>query len=233
MMFPLVCALAREGVPVTLSCRVLGFTREGYYAWRADPFCERDWSVAHVIHEIPSIRAKDPSFGYRLIADELKDAHAVMGDNQVHRLCREKILYSSIMRPKHGSGKTPGPTVHDNLLKRDFTASRVNGKWLLDITEHATNSGKLYACAIMDCASRRIVGYSIDARMKASLTVNAMRHAVNARGPINTIREANFEAKISPANSLNTGSVDPWAVRVQLVIMLQWNRFSRSCKKTC
>jgi putative transposase len=75
----------------------------------------------------------------------------------------------------------------------------VNEKWLLDITEHSTNSGKLYLCAIMDCSSRRIVGYSIDARMKSSLAVNALRHAVNAREPINTIvhsdRGSQFRSK--------------------------------------
>ena len=89
MMFPLVRELACEGIPVSLSCRVLGFSRQGYYAWRADPVCDRDWSDAHVINEIRSIQKKDSTFGYRLITDELKDAHVVMGENRVHRLCRE------------------------------------------------------------------------------------------------------------------------------------------------
>ena len=199
MMFPLVRELACEGIPVSLSCRVLGFSRQGYYAWRVDPVCERDWSDAHVINEIRSIRKKDSTFGYRLITDELKDAHVVMGENRVHRLCRENMLYSGTIGPRRGSGKTPGPAVHDDLLQRNFTASRVNEKWLLDITEHATNSGKLYLCAIMDCSSRRIVGYSIDARMKSSLAVNALRHAVNAREPVNTIvhsdRGSQFRSK--------------------------------------
>lgn len=199
MMFPLVRDLALEGIPVSLSCRVLGFSRQGYYAWRVDPVCERDWSDAHVINEIRSIREKDSTFGYRLITDELKNVHVVMGENRVHRLCRENLLYSSMIRPQRGSGKTPGPAVHDDLLKRNFTASRVNEKWLLDITEHSTNSGKLYLCAIMDCSSRRIVGYSIDARMKSSLAVNALRHAVNAREPVNTIvhsdRGSQFRSK--------------------------------------
>lgn len=75
MMFPLVRDLAFEGIPVSLSCRVLGFSRQGYYTWRADPVCERD-----------------SAFGYRLITDELKDAHVVMGENRVHRLCRENRL---------------------------------------------------------------------------------------------------------------------------------------------
>jgi transposase InsO family protein len=199
MMFPLVRELALEGIPVTLSCRVLGFSRQGDCPWRVDPVSDRDWSDAHVINEIRAICKKDSAFGYRLITDELRDAHAVMGGNRVHRLCRENLLYSSINRPKRGSGKTPGPAVHDDLLKRDFTAKRVNEKWLLDITEHATSIGKLYLCAIMDCSSRRIVGYSIDSRMKSSLAVDALRHAVDLREPVKTIvhsdRGSQFRSK--------------------------------------
>ena len=55
--------------------------------------------------------------------------------------------------------------MHDDLLERDFTAETVNSKWLPEITEHPTGEGLLYLCAIKDCASNRIVGYSLDARM--------------------------------------------------------------------
>jgi putative transposase len=40
--------------------------------------------------------------------------------------------------------------------------------------EHRTGEGKLYLCAIKDLHSHRIVGYSIDGRMKASLAVAAL-----------------------------------------------------------
>jgi transposase InsO family protein len=50
--------------------------------------------------------------------------------------------------------------------------------WLTDITEHRTDEGKLYLCAIKDVYSNRIVGYSTDSRMKASLAVAALDHAI-------------------------------------------------------
>ena len=62
------------------------------------------------------------------------------------------------------NGKRPGPPIHDDLLKRDFTADDVNELWLTDITEHRTTEGKLYLCAIKDVFSGRIVGYSISNR---------------------------------------------------------------------
>lgn len=56
-----------------------------------------------------------------------------------------------------------------------------NELWLADITEHWTGEGKLYLCAIKDVYANRIVGYSIDSRMKSRLAVNALNNAV-ARG---------------------------------------------------
>ncbi|MGO3331846.1 IS3 family transposase, partial [Brevibacterium aurantiacum] len=64
-------------------------------------------------------------------------------------------------------------------------ASRPNQLWLTDITEHKTSEGRLYLCAVKDAFSGRIVGYSIDSRMKASLAVCAVRNAVRMRGNVN------------------------------------------------
>ena len=49
-------------------------------------------------------------------------------------------------------------------------------------TEHWTREGKLYMCAIKDVWSNRIVGYSIDSRMKARLAVQAIDNAAARRG---------------------------------------------------
>lgn len=77
-----------------------------------------------------------------------------------------------------------GLPVHDDLVRRDFTATGPNRLWLTDITEHATGEGKLYLCAIKDVFSRRIVGYSIDTRMKSRLAVTALNNAVARRGHV-------------------------------------------------
>lgn len=53
-----------------------------------------------------------------------------------------------------------------------------------DITEHPTLEGKLYLCAIKDAFSNRIVGYSIDDRIKARLAVRAIESAVARRGDV-------------------------------------------------
>jgi putative transposase len=71
MTYPLVTDLAADGVPVAVTCRVLGFSKQGYYRWKANPVTERDWTDAHLVNAALDIHADDPAFGYRFIADEL------------------------------------------------------------------------------------------------------------------------------------------------------------------
>ena len=70
----------------------------------------------------------------------------------------------------------------DGRTRHEFRAGGPNQLWLTDITEHRTDEGKLYMCAIKDVYSSRIVGYSIGARMKARLAVDALEMAVARRG---------------------------------------------------
>lgn len=88
---------------------------------------------------------------------------------------------------KRGLTRKAGPPVHDNHVRRDFTAAAPDQLWLTDITEHRTDEGKLYLCAIKDVYSNRIVGYSIDSRMKASLALSALRNAIALREPVGTL----------------------------------------------
>jgi putative transposase len=92
-----------------------------------------------------------------------------------------------VFAKKKGLTRRAGPPVHDDLVRKVFTADGPNRLWLTDITEHRTGEGKLYLCAIKDVYSGRIVGYSIDARMKASLAVSALRNAVRLRDPAGAI----------------------------------------------
>ncbi len=189
MMFPLVRDLAAPTaplrVPVTVTCRVLGFSTQAFYKWLANPGCQRDWDDAHLVNAALDLHGDDPEFGYRLLTDELRLKGFSASENRVWRLCSQQRIFSVHSR-KRGLNRKPGPPVHDDLLERDFTATEINTKWLTDITEHLTGEGKLYLCAIKDCASNKIVGYSLDARMTSELAVNALRNAIALRGPQGT-----------------------------------------------
>ncbi|GAA3074339.1 hypothetical protein GCM10010467_26690 [Actinocorallia glomerata] len=66
-------------------------------------------------------------------------------------------VFSVISRRKKGKGTRPGPPVHDDLVRRQFTTVKaLNEVWLTDITEHQTGEGKLYLYAVKDACSRRM-----------------------------------------------------------------------------
>jgi putative transposase len=100
------------------------------------------------------------------------------------RICSSNGWWSAFGKPKRGKAGRPGPPVHDFLVQRNFTPDAPNRLWLADITEHRTSEGKLYLCAIKDVYSNRIVGYSIDSRMKSRLAVVALQNAVARRGEV-------------------------------------------------
>jgi transposase InsO family protein len=186
MMYPLVLDLAADDIPVAVTCRVLGFSKQAFYQWKAKSISQRDWDDAHLINAAIDVHHDDPEFGYRFITDELTERGWTASRNRVNRLCTQQRLWSVHSR-KRGRSRTPGPPVHDDLVRREFTALAPNRLWLTDITEHPTAEGKLYLCAVKDACSKRIVGYSIDERMTSELAVNAVRNAVALRGPADAI----------------------------------------------
>ncbi len=183
MMYPLVRELAVDGIPVAVTCRVLKIARQPYYRWLAEPVTDAEWVQAHRANALFDAHRDDPEFGYRFLADEAREEGQAMADRTAWRICSANGWWSVFgkKRGRNGKKRRPGTPAFDDLVKRDFTAAEPNTLWLVDITEHHTAEGKLYLCAIKDCFSNKIVGYSIDSRMKARLAVAALNNAVARR----------------------------------------------------
>jgi putative transposase len=185
MKYPLVRELAVDGIPVAVTCRVLKFSSQGYYKWLKCPITTRDWENAHLTNAALDVHRDDPAFGYRFVADELEKAGHGVSERRVWRLCSEQRIWSSFVK-KSRYGKKPGPPVHDDRVRRDFSSTVINQLWFTDITEHPTSEGKLYLCSLMDACSLRLVGYSIGDRMTSELAVSALRNAIALRSPVKT-----------------------------------------------
>ncbi len=102
-----------------------------------------------------------------------------------------------------------------------------------------TAEGKLYICAAKEVFSRRIVGYSMDARMKSSRALTSLENAVRSRRPAGTVVIRIADPKpysTGPAASLNysgtTGSQDPWAGLWHAPTTPPWSRSSCCCRRT-
>ncbi|MGW4066234.1 IS3 family transposase [Nocardia grenadensis] len=183
-LYPLVSELAADGIPVAVTCRVLDLARQPYYRWLAAPVTEAELVEAYRANALFDAHRDDPEFGYRFLADEAEAAGEPMAGRTAWRICSANRWWSVFGKPRRGKNGRPGPPVHDDLVGRNFTADARNRLWLTDITEHRTGEGKLYLCAIKDVFSGRIVGYSIDSRMKSRLAVTALSNAVARRGEV-------------------------------------------------
>jgi putative transposase len=149
------------------------------------PITSEDREVSLPYNALFDAHRDDPEFGYRFLADEARGAGQAMAERTAWRLCSGNGWWSAFGKKKRrGKGGKTGPPVHDDRVQRDFTAAAPNRLWLADITEHRTGEGKLYLCAVKDVYSNRIVGYSIDSRMKSRLAVTALNNAVARRGKV-------------------------------------------------
>jgi putative transposase len=175
--------LAADGIPVAVTCRVLQLARQPYYRWRTNPVTDAERTEAYRANALFDAHRDDPEFGYRYLVEEARTVGEPMAERTAWRICTDNRWWSVFGKKRGKNGKS-GPPVHDDLVERDFSAQAPNQLWLADITEHTTCEGKLYICAIKDAFSNRIVGYSIDSRMKSRLAVAALSGAVARRGEV-------------------------------------------------
>ena len=193
MRYPLVRELADDGIPVTVTCRVLKIARQPYYRWLQAPVTAAELTAAHRANALFEAHRDDPEFGYRYLHEGAAEAGQVMAGRAAWSICSQQGWWSAFGKKRAKNGKRPGPPVHDDLCavvdehgrtRHVFTAEAPNQLWLADITEHRTAEGKLYLCAVKDVYSNPIVGYSIDSRMKSRLAVAALKSAVARRGDV-------------------------------------------------
>ncbi len=113
---------------------------------------------------------------------ELNDNGFAICENTVAKLMAEQGL-----RARNGKAYNYFPDVlarnhvSDNLLRRNFTASRPDEKWVSDITYIRVEKGFVYLAVIMDLFSRKIIGWSLDTTMTNQLIIDAFKMAVAAR----------------------------------------------------
>ena len=116
---------------------------------------------------------------------DLRDWEHPCGIHRVQRLTRQAQL---VARPRRrrlpcDSGPRPEHCIAANVLDRQFDAAIANAKWVADFTYLWTAEGWLYVAVVLDLFSRRVVGWSISARMTAQFVIDAMLMAIWRRGP--------------------------------------------------
>ncbi len=171
--------------PVTLLCQQLGVQRSAYYDWRTHPckiIAPEELTLRRRMKEL--FAASRGSLGSRMMMQNLCQEGFEIGRDKTRRLMKQ--LQLKVKRKR--KYKVTTDSKHDfpvakNMLNRDFSPSAPNRAWGTDITYLWTQQGWVYLAVVIDLYSRRVVGWSVDRRMKKALVIRALMMAVNLRKP--------------------------------------------------
>ena len=165
-------------------CKNLGISKAAYYKWlkREVPFAEQEnVLIAQLIEEYDE--RFNHILGYRrmvLWINHLNNKQYSV--NRIHRIMKKLGIKSVIRKKKTKYFNVKPETVAENILKRDFNASRPNEKWVTDVTEFKWyedgEKRKLYLSAILDLYDRSIVSYVVSKRNDNSLTLSTFEKAI-------------------------------------------------------
>lgn len=90
----------------------------------------------------------------------------------------------------------------DNVLKRNFKATRPNEKWVTDVTEFAVNGRKLYLSPIIDLFNNEVISYSISERPAMAMIDEMLDKALQ-----NWTRRARLFSILTKAGSTGTAGI--------------------------
>jgi transposase InsO family protein len=174
----------RRRWPIGVMCRVLQVSRGGYYAWRTRRPSPRSTRQQALLEKIRIAHQRSRAlYGSPRVHRALRVDGEIVSRNTVARLMRKaKIRAKSrkkfIPRTTDSAHHRP---VAANKLARDFTAPGPDRKWLADITYVPTGEGWLYVAAVLDCFSRRIIGWSMADHLETDLATGALKMALLRR----------------------------------------------------
>jgi putative transposase len=151
-----------------------------YYCAKKRPTTISD---TELVEKIIEIQMELPGYGKRRVTRELRRRGLTVNKKRIERLMRENGLG---IKPKRRFVRTtdsdhPYP-VFPNLY-RNVVPAKPDVVWVADITYIRLRSGFAYLAVILDACSRKIVGYAISKRIDSTLTLAALKAAVESRKP--------------------------------------------------
>jgi putative transposase len=164
-------------------CHALEIAPTTYWSAKTRPPCARALRDAELGPKIEALWERNYSvYGRRKLAKAARKAGHDVGRDQVARLMRQHgIRGASRARKRFTTHADPAAVRAPDLVRRDFTATRPDHKWVCDFTYCSTWSGIVYVAFVVDVYSRRIVGWKAARTMHANLVVDALNMAAWTR----------------------------------------------------
>jgi transposase InsO family protein len=169
----------RDDYAVSRMCRLLAVSRTGYLQWRRRPPSLGAQANARLDAQVAALHAASKgSYGRPRIVRGLREQGQQVGPERVRRSLQRQALRPVYKRPyRVTTDSNHRQPVAPNVLDRRFDSWTINRAWVADITYIGTDEGWLYLAVVMGLASRRIVGWSMSARLHAELVCQALQAA--------------------------------------------------------
>src|SRR5262249_40746087 len=179
----------RDACGVKRLCLVLGMNRSSYYKWLAgaEARAARERADEHLAARIRAVHTDSGgAYGSPRVTAELRAGGTLVNEKKVTRVMRKFSIAGIRLRRKvRTTVPEPSATPVPDLLGGDFTAPEPGVKYMGDITYLPVGDGRLlYLATVLDCFSRRVVGYSITDHMRTELVADALRMARDVRGSL-------------------------------------------------
>lgn len=167
----------RDKYPVSVMCKFFGVSRSGYYDFvKRIGKPEPDEALAKQIRQCQN--RCDKTYGYRRVWQWLEKKHIHRNPKTILRVMKKYGLLSEIRRRRKWVQMGWQAHKYENLLKRQFWATRPNSKWVTDISYIHTNEGVLYLSIIRDLYDNSIVAYKTSATQTVNLVLDTIRLAM-------------------------------------------------------
>lgn len=165
--------------PVVKMCVWAKVSRSGYYEWRdrgpSASALRREQLTALVRFEFD---ASDGTYGYRRVHAALARRGWAAHPETIRSIMREVGLVACQPRPFRPTTTIAGDAASTpDLLRRDFTADAPGRKLVGDITYLPTWEGWLFLATVLDCYSKKVVGYAMAEHMRTELVTDALAMA--------------------------------------------------------
>jgi transposase InsO family protein len=187
---PFIEAEKAAGHSVKRACVLLEVSRSAFYGRRSGTPTARELSDVELSEAIIEIHTEsNGTYGAPRVHAELCRRGHRCGRKRVARLmCRHRLAGRAKKRFRITTVADPAAPSRPDLIGRDFAPGGVvDARYVGDITYIATNEGWAYLATVIDLASRRVAGWSLDSRADTTLVTDALTMALLRRRPPNDV----------------------------------------------
>lgn len=157
----------------------IGYSKQAIhqYIGRSNRYKEE---VFHLIELIRQIRKDHPTMCCRSMYYKINPSY--IGRDRFEAICRVYGFAAKRTKAKYKTTDSSGVVRFDNLLS-DLDLTQIDQAWSSDITYFEIDGSFYYITFIIDCFSRRILGYNVSSRLLTQqTTIPAIKMAIQTRG---------------------------------------------------